>query len=139
MNDTREVCGRAMDRSEACGSAYQNQPPISDYAYISDCHSCALVSSSGSIDWCCMPRIAVASCFGRILDGTMGVVARSLHRILMRATSDTWEIRSFSLTDRDQANVIASLVGRSLGFKRVVTASSHLLMRGRSSARAMKS
>lgn len=28
----------------------------------------------------------------------------------------------YCLTDSDQANVIASLVGRSLGFKRVVTA-----------------
>ena len=27
----------------------------------------------------------------------------------------------FALTDNDQANILASLVGRSLGFKRVVT------------------
>jgi len=47
-------------------------PPISDYAYIADCHSSALVSRSGSIDWCCMPRIDSGSCFGRILDWNRG-------------------------------------------------------------------
>jgi GH15 family glucan-1,4-alpha-glucosidase len=43
-------------------------PPISNYGYIADCHSSALVSTSGSIDWCCMPRLDSGSCFGRLLD-----------------------------------------------------------------------
>jgi GH15 family glucan-1,4-alpha-glucosidase len=47
-------------------------PPISDYAFISDCHSMALVSGSGSIDWCCMPRINTASIFGRLIDWEKG-------------------------------------------------------------------
>jgi GH15 family glucan-1,4-alpha-glucosidase len=47
-------------------------PPISDYAYISDCHSCALISYKGSIDWCCMPRVDSDSVFGRILDWSEG-------------------------------------------------------------------
>jgi GH15 family glucan-1,4-alpha-glucosidase len=42
-------------------------PPIGDYAFISDCHSGALVSRSGSVDWCCMPRLDTGSCFGRLL------------------------------------------------------------------------
>ncbi len=46
--------------------------PISDYGYISDCHSSALISKYGSIDWCCMPRIDSASCFGRLLDWENG-------------------------------------------------------------------
>ena len=47
-------------------------PPIGDYALIADCHAAALVSSVGSIDWCCMPRFDSASCFGRILDAEKG-------------------------------------------------------------------
>src|SRR5436190_11378793 len=47
-------------------------PPLSDYAFISDCHSAALVSRSGSVDWCCMPRFDSGSCFGRLLDWSRG-------------------------------------------------------------------
>jgi pentatricopeptide repeat protein len=51
-------------------------PPISDYGYIADCHSSALVSVHGSIDWCCMPRLDSRSCFGRILDWKKGGYCR---------------------------------------------------------------
>ncbi|ADJ27993.1 glycoside hydrolase family 15 protein [Nitrosococcus watsonii] len=47
-------------------------PAISDYGYISDCHSSALISKSGSIDWCCMPRVDSRSCFGRLLGWEQG-------------------------------------------------------------------
>ncbi|MFZ0133172.1 MAG: glycoside hydrolase family 15 protein [Desulfobacterales bacterium] len=47
-------------------------PSISDYGYIADCHSAALISRSGAIDWCCLPRYDSASCFGRLLDWEKG-------------------------------------------------------------------
>jgi alpha,alpha-trehalase len=43
-------------------------PPIGDYALISDCHSGALVSKDGSIDWCTFHRFEGRPVFGRILD-----------------------------------------------------------------------
>ncbi|MDX2169078.1 MAG: glycoside hydrolase family 15 protein [Deltaproteobacteria bacterium] len=47
-------------------------PPIDDYALIGDCHSSALVSRAGAIDWCCMPRLDHDSVFGRMLDWERG-------------------------------------------------------------------
>jgi GH15 family glucan-1,4-alpha-glucosidase len=47
-------------------------PPLADYALIGDCHSTALVSRSGSVDWSCMPRFDMDSCFGRLLDWDKG-------------------------------------------------------------------
>ncbi len=60
---------KAGSKSNGQEKAY---PPIKDYAYIGDCHSAALISGSGSIDWCCMPRIDSSSCFGRLLDWGKG-------------------------------------------------------------------
>jgi GH15 family glucan-1,4-alpha-glucosidase len=39
--------------------------PIGDYGVPGDCHTGALVSSDGSVDWLCLRRLDDGSCFGR--------------------------------------------------------------------------
>ncbi|MDQ2911211.1 MAG: glycoside hydrolase family 15 protein [Actinomycetota bacterium] len=47
-------------------------PAISDYALLSDCHSAALVSKDGSIDWCSFHRFEARPVFCRLLDWGLG-------------------------------------------------------------------
>jgi len=47
-------------------------PPIGSYGFLSDCHTGALVSFEGAVEWLCLPRFDSPSAFAALLDRDAG-------------------------------------------------------------------
>ncbi len=47
-------------------------PPIGGYGFLSDCHTSALVSYDGTVEWLCLPRFDSPSVFTALLDRGAG-------------------------------------------------------------------
>src|SRR5947207_2948978 len=98
--------------------------PIAAHALLSDCHSAALVTTGGSVDWLCFPRFDSPSVFGRLLDDRAGhwsirpagghtASRRYLDSSLVLAT--TFETATGTVEITDALAMAAGTTGHNLG------------------------
>ncbi len=89
--------------------------PIADYAFLSDCHTGALVAPDGSVDWLCVPAVDSPSIFGSLLDresgsfrfGPYGIV-HPVSRAYVPGTNvmeTTWRTRTGWMVVRDALTI----------------------------------
>jgi GH15 family glucan-1,4-alpha-glucosidase len=72
MTATRRRRPRANPRGHVRQPARSPFPPIADYAFLSDCHTGALLAPNGTVEWLCVPRFDAPSIFGALLDRGAG-------------------------------------------------------------------
>jgi alpha,alpha-trehalase len=90
-------------------------PPIADYAFLSNCHTGALVAADGAVDWLCVPSFDAPSVFGSLLDREAGAfrfgpfsINHPAHRAYEPGTNvlvTTWKTPSGWLVVRDALTI----------------------------------
>ncbi|MDX1331603.1 MAG: glycoside hydrolase family 15 protein [Robiginitalea sp.] len=64
-----------------------------DYGIIGNCRSAALISKTGSLDWCCLPEFDSSSVFAKILDeevgGSFEILVDDSYEVTQRYKKDT--------------------------------------------------
>ena len=83
---------------------------IEDYALIGDLQTAALVSRTGSIDWCCFPRFDSGACFAALLGepehGRWLLAPVGMSRSIRRYRHDTLILESIHETDEGRVRAI---------------------------------
>ncbi|MDQ4130403.1 MAG: glycoside hydrolase family 15 protein [Actinomycetota bacterium] len=101
------------------GEGAERYPPIGEYALLADCFSAALVSRSGSIDWCCLRRFDNASVFGRLLDwdrgGFYSLAPRAIWGTSRRYVDDSLVLETTVVTATGRARISDAFVVRRGG------------------------
>src|SRR4029077_9342395 len=86
-------------------------PRIEDYALLGALQTAALVSRTGSIDWCCFPRFDSGACFAALLGGPehgrwLLAPASPIRRLRPRYRPDTLILETIVETDEGAVRAI---------------------------------